>query len=133
MSADSLSSGRCTNLWKFEFDGRGRRKVGAGRSSRKSWGRADAGKDLANFGRQRRELWRNGVWLPHACCHGLCATCKVQVVEGEFEHGEASSFALMLAGILAKQKSVVWYGDSGVELRPMATAGGGGVHLTYDF
>ncbi|QOT80777.1 NADH:ubiquinone reductase (Na(+)-transporting) subunit F [Cupriavidus basilensis] len=38
---------------------------------------------------------RNGVWLPHACCHGLCATCKVQVVEGEFEHGEASNFALM--------------------------------------
>ncbi|MGO4576875.1 NADH:ubiquinone reductase (Na(+)-transporting) subunit F [Cupriavidus sp. 2TAF22] len=38
---------------------------------------------------------RNGVWLPHACCHGLCATCKVQVVGGEFEHGEASSFALM--------------------------------------
>ncbi|MGO4810630.1 NADH:ubiquinone reductase (Na(+)-transporting) subunit F [Cupriavidus sp. 2MCAB6] len=38
---------------------------------------------------------RNGVWLPHACCHGLCATCKVQVVKGEFEHGEASSFALM--------------------------------------
>jgi phenol hydroxylase P5 protein len=38
---------------------------------------------------------RSGVWLPHACCHGLCATCKVQVTEGEFEHGEASSFALM--------------------------------------
>ncbi|WP_316154800.1 phenol 2-monooxygenase domain-containing protein [Cupriavidus sp. BIC8F] len=38
---------------------------------------------------------RNGVWLPHACCHGLCATCKVQVVDGEVEQGEASSFALM--------------------------------------
>nr|AFS60553.1 phenol hydroxylase oxidoreductase subunit [Limnobacter sp. CR2A4] len=38
---------------------------------------------------------RAGVWLPHACGHGLCATCKVQVVEGEFEHGEASPFALM--------------------------------------
>ena len=25
---------------------------------------------------------RAGIWLPHACCHGLCATCKVQVVEG---------------------------------------------------
>lgn len=38
---------------------------------------------------------RAGVWLPHACCHGLCATCKVQVLEGEVDHGEASNFALM--------------------------------------
>lgn len=38
---------------------------------------------------------RAGIWLPHACCHGLCATCKVQVVDGEVDHGEASPFALM--------------------------------------
>lgn len=38
---------------------------------------------------------RAGVYLPHACCHGLCATCKVQVTEGEVDHGEASNFALM--------------------------------------
>jgi phenol hydroxylase P5 protein len=38
---------------------------------------------------------RAGIWLPHACCHGLCATCKVQVLDGEVEHGEASTFALM--------------------------------------
>lgn len=38
---------------------------------------------------------RAGVWLPHACGHGLCATCKVQVVDGEVDHGEFSSFALM--------------------------------------
>ncbi|MBN9206691.1 NADH:ubiquinone reductase (Na(+)-transporting) subunit F [Methylibium petroleiphilum] len=38
---------------------------------------------------------RAGIWLPHACCHGLCATCKVQVIDGEVEHGEASPFALM--------------------------------------
>jgi phenol/toluene 2-monooxygenase (NADH) P5/A5 len=38
---------------------------------------------------------RQGVWLPHACCHGLCATCKVQVVDGEIEQGGASDFALM--------------------------------------
>ena len=38
---------------------------------------------------------RAGIYLPHACCHGLCATCKVQVVDGEVEHGEASPFALM--------------------------------------
>jgi phenol hydroxylase P5 protein len=38
---------------------------------------------------------RAGVYLPHACCHGLCGTCKIQVVEGEVDHGQASSFALM--------------------------------------
>lgn len=38
---------------------------------------------------------RAGVWLPHACCHGLCATCKVQVLDGDIEHGAASPFALM--------------------------------------
>lgn len=38
---------------------------------------------------------RAGIWLPHACCHGLCATCKVQVTDGEIDHGEASTFALM--------------------------------------
>lgn len=38
---------------------------------------------------------RAGIYLPHACCHGLCATCKIQVVDGEVEHGEASTFALM--------------------------------------
>ena len=38
---------------------------------------------------------RAGIYLPHACCHGLCATCKVQIVDGEVDHGEASIFALM--------------------------------------
>lgn len=38
---------------------------------------------------------RAGVWLPHACGHGLCGSCKVQVTEGEFEQGNASPFALM--------------------------------------
>lgn len=38
---------------------------------------------------------RAGIYLPHACCHGLCATCKVQVTDGDIEHGEASNFALM--------------------------------------
>ena len=38
---------------------------------------------------------RAGIYLPHACCHGLCATCKVQVIDGEVDHGEASTFALM--------------------------------------
>lgn len=38
---------------------------------------------------------RHGVYLPHACGHGLCATCKVQVLEGDVDHGDATSFALM--------------------------------------
>jgi phenol/toluene 2-monooxygenase (NADH) P5/A5 len=38
---------------------------------------------------------REGVYLPHACGHGLCATCKVDILEGEVEHGQASPFALM--------------------------------------
>ena len=38
---------------------------------------------------------RAGIYLPHACCHGLCATCKVQVLDGDVDHGEASTFALM--------------------------------------
>jgi phenol/toluene 2-monooxygenase (NADH) P5/A5 len=38
---------------------------------------------------------RAGVYLPHACCHGLCATCKVQVLDGEVDLGAASPFALM--------------------------------------
>ena len=23
---------------------------------------------------------RNGIWLPHSCTHGTCATCKVEVL-----------------------------------------------------
>ena len=38
---------------------------------------------------------RAGIYLPHACGHGLCGTCKTQVVDGEIDHGEASDFALM--------------------------------------
>ncbi|PIE11278.1 MAG: phenol hydroxylase [Rhodobacterales bacterium] len=38
---------------------------------------------------------RQGIWLPHACGHGLCGTCKVEVLDGEIDHGGASQFALM--------------------------------------
>ena len=38
---------------------------------------------------------RAGIYLPHACGHGLCGTCKVTVLEGQVDHGGASSFALM--------------------------------------
>jgi len=38
---------------------------------------------------------RAGIYLPHACCHGLCATCKIDITDGEVDHGAASNFALM--------------------------------------
>ncbi len=38
---------------------------------------------------------RQGVWLPFACGHGTCGTCKVQVLDGDADVGNASSFALM--------------------------------------
>lgn len=38
---------------------------------------------------------RAGVWLPHACTHGTCGTCKVEVVDGEVDHNDASNAALM--------------------------------------
>lgn len=38
---------------------------------------------------------RQGVYIPHCCNHGLCGTCKVEVLEGEVDYGEASPFALM--------------------------------------
>lgn len=38
---------------------------------------------------------RQGIYIPHACGHGLCGTCKVQVSHGEIDHGPANPFALM--------------------------------------
>lgn len=38
---------------------------------------------------------RQGIYLPHACGHGLCGTCKVHVSDGEVDHGAANPFALM--------------------------------------
>lgn len=38
---------------------------------------------------------RQGVWLPFACGHGTCGTCKIQVLEGYADVGDASTFALM--------------------------------------
>lgn len=38
---------------------------------------------------------RQGIYIPHACGHGLCGTCKVQVDAGDVDHGLANLFALM--------------------------------------
>jgi phenol hydroxylase P5 protein len=35
------------------------------------------------------------VWLPHACTHGTCGTCKVQVLDGDLDLGDASPYALL--------------------------------------
>ena len=38
---------------------------------------------------------RQGIYIPHACGHGLCGTCKVTVLGGDVDHGLANPFALM--------------------------------------
>ncbi|HSZ42355.1 MAG TPA: 2Fe-2S iron-sulfur cluster-binding protein [Trebonia sp.] len=38
---------------------------------------------------------REGIWLPHACTHGTCGTCKALVTDGEVDLGDASHFALL--------------------------------------
>lgn len=40
-------------------------------------------------------LLRAGLSIPYQCGHGLCSTCKVNILEGDVDHGEASPFALM--------------------------------------
>lgn len=38
---------------------------------------------------------RAGVWVPHSCTHGTCATCKAEILEGDVDQGAASPYALM--------------------------------------
>ena len=38
---------------------------------------------------------REGIWLPHACTHGTCGTCKAMVLDGEVDLGDASPYALL--------------------------------------
>ena len=38
---------------------------------------------------------RAGIYIPYQCNHGLCSTCKVEVIEGDTDIGDASPFALM--------------------------------------
>lgn len=75
---------------------------------------------------------REGVWLPHACTHGTCGTCKATLLGGEVDYGAASPYALLdsereegaLLLCTAKPKSdVVVEGDvdveEGVEIHPV--------------
>jgi len=38
---------------------------------------------------------RSGLYLPHACSRGVCSACKIQIVDGEVDVGNASEFALL--------------------------------------
>jgi phenol/toluene 2-monooxygenase (NADH) P5/A5 len=38
---------------------------------------------------------REGIWLPHACTHGTCGTCKAEIADGEVDFGDASQYALL--------------------------------------
>lgn len=38
---------------------------------------------------------REGIWLPHACTHGTCGTCKALVLDGQVDFGDASPYALL--------------------------------------
>lgn len=38
---------------------------------------------------------RAGIYIPYQCNHGLCSTCKVEVLEGDTDLGDASPFALL--------------------------------------
>ena len=61
---------------------------------------------------------RQGVWLPFACGHGTCATCKCQLVEGEADQGEASPFALLDIFLIFKFSTniVAWLLTKQVEI-----------------
>lgn len=38
---------------------------------------------------------RSGIFIPYQCNHGLCSTCKITILDGEVDLGDASPFALM--------------------------------------
>ncbi len=38
---------------------------------------------------------RSGLALPHACSQGVCSACKIDIIEGEVDIGDASEFALL--------------------------------------
>lgn len=75
---------------------------------------------------------REGVWLPHACTHGTCGTCKALVVDGEVDLGDASPYALLdsereegyaLICVATPRSDVTIEGDvdldEGVEVHPV--------------
>ncbi|MFI5708368.1 2Fe-2S iron-sulfur cluster-binding protein [Kribbella sp. NPDC051620] len=85
---------------------------------------------------------REGVWLPHACTHGTCGTCKAQLLEGDLDLGDASPYALMeserdegaaLLCVAKPRSDVTIEGevdvDDGVEIHPVRDYAGRVVEL----
>ncbi|GAA3547521.1 2Fe-2S iron-sulfur cluster-binding protein [Kribbella ginsengisoli] len=85
---------------------------------------------------------REGVWLPHACTHGTCGTCKAQVLEGDLDLGDASPYALLeserdegaaLLCVAKPRSDVTIEGevdvDDGVEIHPVRDYAGRVVEL----
>ncbi len=75
---------------------------------------------------------RNGGWLPHACTHGTCGTCKAEVLDGEVDFGDASPYALLesdrddgfaLMCVAKPKEDIVIEGDieleEGIEIYPV--------------
>ena len=75
---------------------------------------------------------REGIWLPHACTHGTCGTCKASILDGEVDLGDASPYALLeserdesaaLLCVACPRGDVVVEGevdaDEGVEIHPV--------------
>ncbi len=80
---------------------------------------------------------REGIWLPHACTHGTCGTCKAQVLDGEVDLGDASPYALLesereegaaLICVAKPRSDVVIEGEvdveEGVDIHPVRDYGG---------
>ncbi|MBY8859350.1 2Fe-2S iron-sulfur cluster binding domain-containing protein [Nocardia sp. CA2R105] len=75
---------------------------------------------------------REGIWLPHACTHGTCGTCKAEILDGEVDFGDASPYALLesereegsaLLCVATPRSDVVLEGEidveEGVEVHPV--------------
>ena len=65
--------------------------------------------------------------IPHA---GASEGRGLLALDGLLQVGGLTMF---IAGLVAKRSYVVWYGDSGVRVRPLASTRGGGLELSYAF
>ena len=56
---------------------------------------------------------RQGIYLPHACGHGMCGSCKVDVADGEVSEGAfgiSSDYAQKLTDtvFLTNDTDIIW-------------------------
>ena len=65
---------------------------------------------------------RQGIYIPHACCHGLCGTCKVAVLDGEPEDQLAADVsARARVGIADAARAILDEAERALGSRPGAT------------